>query len=373
MFQPLQAYRQGQQYTVKLLAGVESTNGRELKQEISWQFQVSPPGVAYLGPVDNLVQNLYMLDPAHPDAPQQLTNSQYGITGFDSAPDGNSLVYAELGEKGTASINQIDLTSRVSRLLYDCRDAMCSSPVFRPDGGAIAFEKVALNLGTGMAPGVPRVWVLDLATNTAQPLFADNQQLGYGPRWSPDGSRLAVYNVNAGGIVIHNFNTKQDSVIRTVQGEVGNFSPDGRWLSFPKVVALSDGRYVTHHVLVDLTSEYLSQTDLVPDNDPADDKESAWMPDSARLLVARPSPGGQVMAAPQIFQVDLTTGNAVPLIEDQGYSQSNLVLSPTGDRLLFQRFSITKPGARTEIWMYDFATRALTKLIDNATFGRWIP
>jgi Tol biopolymer transport system component len=151
-----------------------------------------------MGPVSNIVENLYLADVAHPEQVRQLTNADQGIDGFDVAPDGNSIVYSQLEAQGAASLYTFDVASGASRLLYRCKDAACRFPVFRPDGGALAFERVDLNSGTGMAAGVQRVWVLDLSANTAVPLFKDNQQLGYLPRWTPDGTRLAVFNLQAG-------------------------------------------------------------------------------------------------------------------------------------------------------------------------------
>src|SRR5258708_7247535 len=244
-FQPAQAWQQGQDYTVTVRAGMQASTGRVLKQDIKWHFHPRPLRIAYMGPVDNIIENLYIADPTHPDAPQQLTNSATGLVGFDVSPDGNTIVYAELEDQGASSFHTYNLATGESRLLYKCKDAACTNPVFRPDGGALAFERVDLNVGTGIGPGVTRIWVLDLTSNTAVSLFQDNQQLGYMPRWSPDGKRLAVYNTQAGGIVVHDFTTGKDQIIQTVQGEVGQFSPDGHWPFFPQVLVPGKSQYRT--------------------------------------------------------------------------------------------------------------------------------
>ena len=102
-----------------------------------------------------------------------------------------------------------DMTTRISQLLYACPDAACSEVAWRPDGKVIAFDHVELNSGNGMPPGATRVWVYDLDSNQAQPLFKDTQQLGYSPRWSPDGQKLAVYDSGNGVVVVHDFKTDQ--------------------------------------------------------------------------------------------------------------------------------------------------------------------
>jgi Tol biopolymer transport system component len=371
-FTPTQPLAQGQDYTVTLKAGVQASTGRSLKHDVQWTFRVVPPLIVYLGPADSIVQNLFLVDPTA-QSPQKLTASKEGVESFDVAPDGSSIVYGELQGQGTASLFVWDAATGTTRLLYECKDAACSDPVWRPDGGAIAFERVDLNTGTGMAPGAPRVWILDLATNSARPLFADSQQLGYLPRWSPDSTRIAVYNVNAGGVVVHDFASNKDKTIQTVQGEVGSFSPDGRWLYFPKVVALKDQNYVTHLVLVDVSSDLYAQHDLIPDDDASSDVEAEWLPDSSGLIVARRPAGSTGADSPQLYTVEIATRRSRPLSIAPDYSQSNLTISPAGDVLLLQRFPLGKPGARPQVWTLKLATGELKLVAENGFVPRWLP
>jgi Tol biopolymer transport system component len=372
-FRPTEPLTQGQEYTVTLKAGVQSSTGRLLKNDVQWRFRVAPPRVVYLGPVDSIVQNLYLADPSEKQAPQPLTTSKEGVIGYDVSPDGSSIVYAQLEAHGPANLYVWDTASATSRLLYECKDAACSGPVWRPDGGAVAFEKVELNSGTGMPPGAPRVWVYDVASNTAKPLFSDNQQLGFMPRWSPDGRRLAVFNVNAGGIVIHDFTSGQDSVIPTVGNEVGAFSPDGKWLYFPKVVSITNSQYATHIVLVDVSAQPYVQHDLIPDSDPSDDVEAAWVPDSKAMIVARRLPHAQGTAPTQLYVIDIASQKATPLVVDPAYSQSNMSVSPTGDTVLFQRFPLGKSGARPELWTVNLKTKALQMVAPDGSAPGWLP
>src|SRR5262249_29894406 len=161
--------------------------------------------------------------------------------------------------------------------------------------------------------------------NTAKPLFKDSQQLGYMPRWSPDGTRLAVVNINAGGIVVHDFSTEKDITIPSVQGEVGLFSPDGHWLIFPKVVNLPDGRSVTHMVLVDVSTDLFTQHDPTRHSNPNATTKAACQADSKALIVARHPPEAQGTAAAQLYNVSLTNGAATPLVVDSNYSQNYLM------------------------------------------------
>lgn len=374
-WQPKEALQQGQVYTVRLESGLRAQSGRLLLQPLEWEFRVRAPQVVFMAPVDQPVQNLFVIDPNQPEAqPQQITFSELGVLSYDVLPDGSRIVYSELGEMRTAHLRIYDLRTNTTLTLLECRTAACTTPAWRPDGNLVAFERSDLNLDTGAGPGAPRIWLVDTNTGIPRPLFADNQRLGYSPRWSPDGTILASYDANIGGIVLFDFENNRERLIRTPQGEVGHFSPDGRWLFFPKIIQLAGTtRYVAHFVLVDLQSELLVQRDLIPDSDPNNDVELAWLPDSRRLIVTRRPPEITTMQGAQLHLIDLETGAATPLVTDPDYSSGQVAASPNGEQLAFQRFALGQSGARPQIWLYDLRTGDLRLLVNNATLPRWLP
>lgn len=374
-WQPTHALQQGQIYTVRLAEGVRAQNGRLLLEAHQWEFRVRAPQVVFMAPVDNPIQNLFMVDPNVPDSqPQQITFSELGVLSYDIAPDGSRIVYSELGDQRTAHLRLYDLRSNSTLTLLECPTAACTTPAWRPDGGMVAFERSDLNLDTGAGPGAPRIWLVDTTTGIPRPLFADSQRLGYSPRWSPDGRFLASYDANVGGIVLFDFEANAERLIRTPQGEVGQFSADGRWLFFPKIIQLAGTtRYVAHFVLVDLESELMVQRDLVPESDPNNDVELAWLPDNRRLVITRRPPTITTMQGAQLHLIDLETNETTPLVTDGDYSSGQVAVSPNGEQLAFQRFALAKPGARAEIWLYDLTTGDLRLLASNATLPRWLP
>src|SRR5258708_3380283 len=48
--------------------------------------------IVYLGPVAEIAQNLFAVDPENPFMPKQVTDSQSGIVGYDVTPDGSKIV-----------------------------------------------------------------------------------------------------------------------------------------------------------------------------------------------------------------------------------------------------------------------------------------
>jgi dipeptidyl aminopeptidase/acylaminoacyl peptidase len=63
-----------------------------------------------------------------------------------------------------------------------------SDPQFRPDGGAIAYVRIANDIMADR--GLRSIWLIDPRTGAQTPLAAGDAE-AYSPRWSPDGSRVA--------------------------------------------------------------------------------------------------------------------------------------------------------------------------------------
>src|SRR5262249_194490 len=121
-FQPTEPLHQGQTYTVVVEPGMASTRGRALKQPVAWSFTVRRPRLVCLGPADDIAQNIFLVDPAAPDSPQQLTNSpeEKGILSFDVLADGSKIVYSEFQGQGASSLFTLDVASGTITLLYQC-------------------------------------------------------------------------------------------------------------------------------------------------------------------------------------------------------------------------------------------------------------
>ncbi len=338
----------------------------------------APSRIVYLWSADGITQNLYTIDPLAPDKPQQLTNADNGVISFDVLPDGSKIIYtevvrAELPNWGTTRFFIWDAETRQSSLVYECQEAACNDLRWRPDGGAVALERVNMNPGGSADYSPPRVWVLDMAQKAAGPLFKDNQQLSRMPRWSPDGKRLAVTSATAGGIIIHDFTSGKDSVIATTSDEIGSFSPDGKWLTYPRIVTLDSAAYAVRQTLVDLSSNLFKPHDLVPTSESISDVQAVWQADSKGLIVARQPPNRKPTQGPQLFSVDLATGAATLLLPDNTYSLTDLSLSPSGDMILFQRTRLDQSNVRPEIALVNLRMHTVTLLIQNGSSPRWLP
>ena len=342
--------------------------------------------VVFVMPDENGVNNLWLIDPQNSDAPEQLTFVTTTIHDYSVRTDGNFIAYAERiadAPNRNAEIKLLNMRTRTSQQLTNCvaEDADCTTPVFRPDGRMIAYQRTELNSALGLGVSPNRVWLLDINgdTVTNTPLIADSQVLGYTPKWSADGTKLAFYDTAQSGIYIYDFaaTSAEDSafaLIPTNYGTVGDFSPDGEFMIFPEI-QLGGPLVRATLQIADLnagTFTTISESDL-------DDQEAVWSPDGQTLAVARRYIDDRITRGHQLFLYNVSDQTFSPLIYDERYLHSYFSWSPDGRYLLMNRFQVLTDDGESnsqgtlEIWIYDMQTGNFNQIVTNGYQPRWLP
>jgi Tol biopolymer transport system component len=382
-FQPSAALTPGQTYTVTMDAGALSEGGRTVLSAYTFQFTVRRPRVAYLYPTDSLPQNIWIADPADPASAQQVTFSPTTVFDFSVSPDGSQIAFSEKNADGTSNIKLLTLETGALVQVTNCPDSDCTTPVWRPDGDVIAYERIDFNStleNVGTSP--TRIWLIELNTLSAEsaaqnrPLFSDGQILGFNAQWSADGQRIALYNAaSQGEILIYDFPTGSLTAVPSTAGQSGALSPDGNRIVYPEILITEGSAARAYLRVADLQSGrvgYLSQP-----GDPVDDRRAQWRPDGRMLAVAR-----STEATGRGFQIVLVNpddGTSTPVTDDPRYSNQLFYWNPNGTALVVQRFpEFTAEGApnnlgRPEIWTIDAETGEGTFIASNGYLPRWVP
>ena len=385
IYRPDNPLADGTQYAVTLKSGAEAEGGRKLLGDLRFSFTVARGRVAYLSPEDGPVRDVWMEDVSSGE-PERLTSSVFGVIAFDVSPDGSKLVYAEHKDSKTAAdLKLLDLDTHEVRLLTSCGEFICTNPVWSPDGGRIAYERLSYNaVEPGFSISSTRVWLLDPTSSPAStnPLLAGQQTPpNYRPRWSPDGRLLAVSRLpllpdRNPGILVYNVADQSTAFFPTSFGGMSAFSPDSTRLMYP-AFAVRDGDVRTVLQVADVRTSEVSEIPGIEGQ--AQEALADWKPDGSAIVIARRGADGESSRGRQLYLMDPKSGDASPLVTDGEYDHSYFAWDPSGEMLVLER-SLTLGGAsageqriRSQVWTYDLGAGSLRMIAANAFQPRWVP
>ena len=344
-----------------------------------------PIRVAYLYPATSSPQNVWMAEIGNPDAQEQVTFSEYGVYDFDFSPNGDWLAFSERGEAGIVNLRLKDMRGGRVIDLVDCesQDAYCTTPVFSPDGGKLAYQR---SESFGGSYGLSRIWLMDMTSGNYETdrLIADSRIVGHSPVWAANGNTIAFYSsdVREPGILIFDFVPRDGSdaqlrFIPSSHGAMGAISPNGERIIFPEI-ALRGEQFFTHLRVADLRDKsFAAFTD--PDG-PADDVNARWNPNGQTVALARRYTDKRWTAGHQLY---LRSANdedkaLAPILYDERYSTSYFRWNQTGERLVMQRLPLAGGNAAEkrqrvpEIWTYDLESGDSSKIAENAFVPQWV-
>ncbi|MDE2818757.1 MAG: hypothetical protein OXI40_03385 [Chloroflexota bacterium] len=344
-----------------------------------------PIRVAYLYPATSSPQNVWMAEIGNPDAQEQVTFSENGVYDFDFSPDGDWLAFSERSEKGIVNLRLMDMRSGRVTDLADCESqfAYCTTPVFSPDGGKLAYQRSeSLNGSYGLS----RIWLMDMASGNYETdrLIADSRVVGHSPVWAANGNTIAFYSadVREPGILIFDFIPRDGSdaqlrFIPSSHGAMGTISPNGQRIIFPEITRRGE-QFFTYLRIADLGDKTFAA--FTDPNGPADEASARWNPDGQTVALARRYTDKRWTPGHQLY---LRSANdedeaLAPVLYDERYSTSYFRWNQTGDRLVMQRLplasgdGVDKRRRVPEIWVYDIESGDSSKVAENAFVPQWI-
>ena len=179
--------------------------------------------------------------------PVLLSDAADNVVEFALSPDDTKAVYIVQTENLENKVWLVDIKSGVKNKLLDCDNALCSRPIWSPDGKRIVYEYI--DLSANNITGLGTLWWMDVETGNAKPVFQEEKLPGSNPRWSPDGKWLNY--VTSQNIRLYNLETGESHVINTTLSAAADWSPDSKAVLYRDVVN-QNGDFVTQLFVYDL-------------------------------------------------------------------------------------------------------------------------
>lgn len=366
-FVPAQPFQPQLTYTARVAAGALSVGGLRLQRDVTWTFTVRTPWIVYVSPV-NGPREVWRVRP-YGSGTEQLSHTAGQVYDLAVSRDGERIAYSVLNEQNGFDLWGMTIDGGEAQLMLECGSDRCSTPAWSPDGERVAYSRENTGLQPSAPKGPPRLWVLDLITRQTGQTFSDSQILGYGPSWSPDGRRLAVFDGSVNALRVLEIATGQTMLLPTAMGVMGAWSPDSAQMVFSDLnlsgeqptVSLLRADFATQTIAPLAGSNFL-QADYGP---------PAWSPTGEWLAVSQRVDGGG--PGKQIWLLRPDGASAQSVTTDPAYTHGGYHWDAWGTALTYQRFPMGVPFAVPEIVVWEAASGAERVLAQDASLPTWAP
>lgn len=368
IFTPARPWPSGATVQVRLSSGAQTQSfpQRRLQREIAWSFQIGYPKVLYLFPADGQA-GLYLLDPLQGRV-QLLSEAGQEVFDFSLSANGGMILFDARQGNGSAIYRWESRQASLAQVLA-FPNGQVRAAQLSPSAHYLAYELTDLS----EADAKTHVWV------TAYPPQAQDQAFRLGtldsltrsPLWSAQ-DILAYYDQTNRRFRFYDPETQREvDAVAAETGEKGAWSPDGETFLFPEILT-NAGQFPTSHLFAyHLASRKLS--DLSERND-VEDLGGVFSPQGDRVVFARKFVDAvQWTPGRQPWLLDLTHGEATPLLSDASYNHYDFAWSPDGAQILLVRFNQVNLTDLPEIWVINADGSQPRQLVKGGFAPQWMP
>lgn len=371
VFSPDYAFSPNQTYRVTIREGAESEKGFHVLDDFSFSFQVRVPDIYFLSPSDASIRALWRVSSAGGE-PEEVFTSEYGVFDFAPSPTGDEIAVTIFAQENLASeIVTITPDGGNPQQITNCAPAACGRPVWSPDGQLLSYERQEKADFGGFGPS--RIWLLNMQNGQTGPLFQDTQILGYGAVWSRDSQQIAFYDSNIQQIRVLHVASGTNYTIPSLNWDNGTFSPDGTQLVYSDIKLVQENLYASQLWIATFPDGEGEPGAAPLMADSQEDQGGTWSPDGQWIAFGRRRVDWQLDRARQVWLYNVQTGEQKQLTDEPNYNSSFYIWNPASTQLLIQRFDLETQFPKTELWVYDLASGAMTQLNADGYLGRWMP
>ncbi len=288
------------------------------------------------------------------------------------------------------SITATESSFDITRVSVDAAGAQGNAAsgggAFSPDGNKIAFSSNAANLVPGTPTGKSYLFLKDLTTGAVTLVYSDVQGnqgnvQGFGPAFSPDGSKIAYAGTGDSDLFIKDLTTGAVTEIPVDAVSIGPavFSPDGSKIAFASSngsvahnVFLAYQVYVKDFITGALTSVSGSTSSInFGSTGPSFSPDGSKVAFYSDVRLVEPDTSNTF----DVFVKDLTTG-AITRISPNAPGVPNAssrdpVFSPDGSKIAFDsnlsNLVAGDTNNNTDVFIKDLATGTVTRVsVDGA-------
>jgi nickel/cobalt transporter (NicO) family protein len=293
--------------------------------------------------------------------PVLLSGPSENVVEFTLSPDRREAVYITQSETAQNKLWLVNMETGARRILSDCVDAICSRPVWSPDGTRIVYEYMRVS-GENLTE-LGTLWWIDILTGDAKPVFPEGQLPGWNPRWSPDGKRLSYATPTE--IRFYNLDTGEIDTIPSTTSPAVDWSPDGTQVLYRDVV-LKDNQFISQFILYDLPSRTAK---TILSDGKYETLFAVWSPDGERLAVVR-----RALSVPQGDQIWVmrADGNEARMLTNTpDVLHNNLAWSPDAKYLLYDIYQPDSAFLESDIQLIEIDSAIITDLEIKGYRARW--
>jgi Tol biopolymer transport system component len=360
----------GQTIVFQFQPGQAGKNGESIRQSIQWEAAVREPQVVATRSDDN-GKELFTISLADDPAAAQLTYTNGLVFDFQASPDGEQVAFSVVNDQKGFDLWIIGRDGSNQRMLLECGLDRCSAAAWSPDQHELAYTRESAGVDPDGPRGAPRIWILDVQSGQTAALFSDSQKIGYGPKWSPDGQWLSIWNGVEGGIQVVNRKSGETFLLPSSNGDVGCWTADSQYLYYSDMVGGEAGfRNVVYRA--DIASQTI--TTMLGGNveggglsvdGPECSLTDAW-------VAVRVQPNVKIPGA-ELFLLNPGTQSGLTITDDLSRIPGFHSFTPDGELLVFQSDVLGGKETDVEIWVWERTDGEARLLITGYRSPQWLP